>query len=47
MCNATIGMDLGDKKHVITTLDEDGVITKSCSLNNTRASIIKYFKKYQ
>ena len=47
MRNVTIGMDLGDKKHVITILDEDGVITKSCSLNNTRASIIKYFKKYQ
>ena len=47
MRNVTIGMDLGDKKHVITILDEDGVITKSCSLNNARASIIKYFKKYQ
>jgi len=47
MRNVTIGMDLGDKKHVITILDEDGVISKSCSLNNTRASIIKYFKKYQ
>ena len=47
MRNVTIGMDLGDKKHVITILDEDGVISRSCSLNNTRASIIKYFKKYQ
>jgi len=47
MRNVTIGMDLGDKKHVITILDEDGVIIKSCSLNNARASIIKYFRKYQ
>ena len=47
MRNVTIGMDLGDRKHVITILDEDGVITKSFSLNNPRASIIKYFKKYQ
>jgi len=29
MRNVTIGMDLGDKKHAITILDEDGVITKS------------------
>jgi len=47
MRNVTIGMDLGDKKHVITILDEDGVITKSYSLRNVRSSIIKYFKKYQ
>src|SRR6056300_1181058 len=47
MRNVTIGMDLGDQKHVITILDEDGVIIKSCSLDNVRASIIKFFKKYQ
>jgi transposase len=47
MHNLTIGMDLGDKKQVITILDEDGLITKSCSLDNVRANIIKYFKKYQ
>ena len=32
MRNVTIGMDLGDKNHVITILDEAGVIVKSCSL---------------
>jgi transposase len=47
MRNLTIGMDLGDKKHVITILDEDGVIAKSCSLDNVRASVVKFFKKYQ
>ncbi len=40
-------MDLGDKNHVITILDDAGVIIKSCSLDNVRASIIKFFKKYQ
>ena len=47
MRNLTIGMDLGDKKHVISILDEDGVIAKSCSLDNVRASVVKFFKKYQ
>ena len=47
MNNVTRGMDLGDKNHVITILDEDGVIAKSCSLDNVRASIVKSFKKYQ
>jgi Ethanolamine utilization protein EutJ (predicted chaperonin) len=37
MHNLTIGMDLGDTKHVITILDENGVIAKSCSLDNVRA----------
>ena len=47
MNNVTIGMDLGDKNHVITILDEDGVIAKSCSLDNDRASIVKFFRKYK
>jgi len=47
MRNLTIGMDLGDKNHVITILDKDGAIVKSCSLDNVRASIIKFFKKYK
>jgi hypothetical protein len=47
MSNVTVGMDLGDKNHVITILDEAGVIVESCSLDNVRASIIKFFKKYQ
>jgi transposase len=47
MRNVTIGMDLGDTKHVITILDEEGVIARSCSLDNVRASIVKFFKKYQ
>ena len=47
MNNVTIGMDLGDKNHVITILDEDGVIVRSCSLDNDQTSIIKFFKKYQ
>ena len=44
MRNVKTGMDLDDKKHIITILDEDGVITKSCSLNNTRASIITDYR---
>src|SRR6056300_767132 len=47
MSNVTVGMDLGDKNHIITILDEAGVIVESCSLDNVRASIIKFFKKYQ
>ena len=47
MRNVTIGMDLGDKNHVITILDEAGVIVKSCSLENVRASIVKFFRKYK
>ena len=47
MSNVTVGMDLGDKNHVLTILNEAGVIVESCSLDNVRASIIKFFKKYQ
>jgi transposase len=47
MRNVTIGMDLGDKNHIITILDEAGVIVKSCSLENVRASIVKFFRKYK
>jgi len=47
MRNVTIGIDLGDKNHIITILDEAGVIVKSCSLENVRASIVKFFRKYK
>ena len=47
MRNLTIGMDLGDKKHVVSILDEDGAIVKSCLLDNVQTSIITFFKKYK
>ncbi len=42
----TIGMDLGDKHNQVCILNEQGDITKTTSVRNTRAAIEKFFKPY-
>lgn len=45
--NSTIGMDLGDKKHVICELDAQGTLVKKEHVVNTEHSIRKYFSQYR
>ena len=42
----TIGMDVGDKTHEVCVLDEAGVVKVRRSIVNTRAALVKFFKKY-
>lgn len=46
MATITIGMDLGDKKHVVFVLNEKGEVIKDCEVNNTKESLITLFSHY-
>lgn len=47
MDSITIGMDLGDKTHLVCVLDKTGSLQQSKSLDNNRESIKKFFMKYK
>jgi transposase len=42
----TIGMDLGDKNHVVAVLDADGQELLCTKLANTKVSIKRFFRQY-
>ncbi len=42
----TIGMDLGDKKHVVCILDASGEIARECTVPCTRKAVAKFFGQY-
>ena len=42
----TIGMDLGDKHNQVCILNEQGDVTKTVRIGNTRTAIEKFFKPY-
>lgn len=44
--NITIGMDLGDKFHIVVVFDGDGNELETANVINTKAGIIKFFKAY-
>ena len=44
--NATIGMDLGDKRHTVCVLDSAGEVLLRKEIVNTKASLVKFFKRY-
>ncbi len=46
MNTVSIGMDLGDKKHHIHVLNENGETIQSCRIDNTSESISSFFSKY-
>lgn len=46
MTSVTIGMDLGDKKHEVCILNQEGQIVDRCSVGNTRIQLQKMFKSY-
>lgn len=43
----TIGMDLGDKKHVVVVFDSNGYEILVAKVMNTKPGIIKFFKDYK
>jgi len=43
----TIGMDLGDKKHQVCILDKAGKIITVEGIDNNRATVTKFFKRYR
>jgi len=43
----TIGMDLGDKKHQVCILDKTGKIITTERIDNNRATVTKFFKRYR
>ena len=43
----TIGMDLGDKKNQVCILDEAGKIIAEEGIDNNRATVTKFFKRYR
>ena len=42
----TIGMDLGDKNHIVVVLDADGNQIECTSVINTKMSVKRFFKHY-
>jgi len=44
--NITIGMDLGDKNHIVVILDADGNQIECTTLTNTKVSVKRFFQKY-
>lgn len=46
MDNITIGMDLGDKKHVVCILDNAGNVIYNSTIDSDEKSLLKFFKKY-
>ena len=47
MDNITIGMDLGDKNHVLCVLDSSGNVSIKSTIDNNQDSISSFFKKYK
>lgn len=47
MKSITIGMDLGDKNHVVCVLDGTGKTINSCTIENNRESLNSFFNKYK
>ena len=47
MSNITIGMDIGDKKHVICVLDKAGHVIENCTIDNNKESLDTFFAKYK
>lgn len=47
MRTVTIGMDLGDKNHIVSILDEKGKNIKRCFVRNTKKDIQQFFNRYQ
>lgn len=45
--NITIGMDLGDKFHIVVVFNSDGNELKIAKVTNTKAGIRKFFKSYR
>jgi transposase len=43
----TIGMDLGDKFHMVVVFDNEGKEIKTAKVTNTKIGISKFFKKYK
>lgn len=46
MDSITIGMDLGDKKHVAFVIDQLGRSVTNCEVKNDQESLVDFFKKY-
>ena len=46
MSTITIGMDLGDRKHVVFVLNDTGKVIKNCEVDNTKESLITFFSHY-
>lgn len=47
MTSVTVGMDLGDKNHVVCVLDYEGNVVDRFSVGNTRKQLKKVFPQYQ
>ncbi len=47
MNSLTIGIDLGDKKHEVCVLDQEGNIVERFSVGNTKKQLRKVFPKYK
>jgi transposase len=45
--NITIGMDLGDKFHIVVVFDADGNELDIAKINNTKEPISQYFQRYK
>ena len=41
-----IGMDLGDKKHILCVLDESGDVVGRDSVANNEVAIVEYFQRF-
>lgn len=46
MKSITIGMDLGDKNHVVCVMDDTGKIITQCTVENSQESLMSFFSKY-
>ena len=42
----TVGIDLGDRKHAICIIDQNGHVILECMISNTREDIARFFKDY-
>ena len=47
MNRITIGVDLGDKKHEVCVLNDDGLIKDQCTVDNTKEALTSFFRKYK
>ncbi len=47
MTSVTVGMDLGDKNHVVCVLDHEGNVVDHFTVGNTRKQLQKVFPQYQ
>ena len=46
MHNVTIGMDLGDKKHQVHVLDNEGNTSRTCQVSNSTEALQEFFGDY-